>query len=200
MIETVLFDLGGVVLTNAWDHAERSAAARKFGLDQAAFEARHAPLAAAIERGDLSLDQYLDAAVFDQPRGFSRGDFIAFMQNCSQPLPDSLAVVEQLAQRGHARLGTLNNEGRDLNQHRIATFNLQRYFSVFCSSCYLGARKPDLAIYERAVGILQASPRSCLFVDDREENLVAPRRLGMDSIHFTSAAQLRQEFSARGLL
>ncbi|MGH9519812.1 MAG: HAD family hydrolase [Terriglobales bacterium] len=200
MADIILFDLGGVILTNAWDHAERTAAAQEFGLDAAAFEVRHAPLAAAVERGEMSLAQYLDAAVFDHPRTFGRDAFIAYMQGCSQPLPDSLLVLKELAQHGRARLATLNNEGRDLNEFRIEHFGLKQYFSVFCSSCYLGARKPDADIFQRALGILQAKPQDCLFVDDREENLIAPRRLGVDSIRFTSPVQLRQELGARGLL
>lgn len=200
MISTVLFDVGGVLLTNAWDHAERAAAAQTFNLDAAAFEARHAPLAAPLELGALGLDQYLDIAVFDQPRPFSRAQFVDFIHACSQPMLESLKVLEGLAQCERARLAVLNNEGRDLNQYRIAHFGLTRYFSVFCSSCYLGVRKPDAEIYVRALAILQVNPCDCLFVDDREENLVAPRALGLDSLRFTSAAQLRQQLSARGLL
>lgn len=200
MISTVFFDLGGVILTNAWDHAERAAAAQRFQLDPAAFEARHADLAPAMEAGAISLDEYLDGAVFDQPRPFARGQFIGFMHSCSAPLPESLAVLQDLAQSGRVRLATLNNEGRDLNQFRIAHFELTRFFSAFCSSCYLGVRKPDAAIYLRALGVLQVPPQDCLFVDDREENLAAPRALGIDSLRFTSAAQLRQQLGARGLL
>lgn len=200
MISTVFFDVGGVLLTNAWDHAERAAAAQHFNLDLSAFEARHAPLAAPVELGALGLDQYLDSTVFDQPRPFSRAQFVDFIHACSQPMAESLMVLDELAQSGRAQLAVLNNEGRDLNQYRIAHFGLARYFSVFCSSCYMGVRKPDAEAYARALGILQATPQECLFVDDREENLVAPRILGMDSLRFTSASQLRQQLGARGLL
>lgn len=40
-------------------------------------------------------------------------------------------------------LATLNNESRDLNEHRVAKFQLGNYFSMFLSSCYLSIRKPD---------------------------------------------------------
>ncbi|HXE32079.1 MAG TPA: HAD-IA family hydrolase [Terriglobales bacterium] len=197
---TLFFDLGGVILTNAWDHAQRREVAARFGLDAAEFEAKHASAGPALETGALSTDAYLDATVFDRPRGFSRGAFWEAMRGCSGPLPESLSLLGELAAAGKARLATLNNEGRELNRYRIERFELARYFQAFCSSCYLGERKPGAEIYRRALGIMQAAPCDCLFVDDREENLAAPRELGMASVHFAGAAQLRQELRARGLL
>ncbi|MGH9481765.1 MAG: HAD family hydrolase [Terriglobales bacterium] len=199
-ITTLLFDLGGVVLSNAWDHSQRAAVAAHFGLDPAALEARNAQWMAPLETGQISLDEYLVRVVFDKPRAFTPADLSAFIRSCSQPMPETLALLGELASAGRLRLATLNNEGRDLNQHRIARFGLKRYFSVFCSSCYLGARKPEPEIYRRALGILQADPGECLFIDDREENLAGAQAVGIEGLHFTSAANLRAAFGQRGLL
>ena len=38
--DVILFDVGGVLLTNGWDQRERAAVLENFGLDLAAFEAR----------------------------------------------------------------------------------------------------------------------------------------------------------------
>ncbi|MGH9392629.1 MAG: HAD family hydrolase [Terriglobales bacterium] len=197
-IKTIFFDLGGVILTNAWDQAERARAVERFNLEAAEFEARHRPLAPQLEVGAISLDQYLGEAVFYRPRAFSAAEFRAFMESCSQPLPGSLELLQELSAAGRLRLATLNNEGSDLNEFRIARFGLARYFSAFCSSCYLGARKPEAECYRRALGILQAAPEQCLFVDDREENLLPARALGMEALRFTSAAALRAAILAAG--
>ncbi len=199
MLDTILFDVGGVILSNAWDSAERAHAAAHFSLD-ADFESRHAPLARDLERGRLTLDQYLAQAVFDRPRDFSPADFRAFMESCSVAKPGSLAVLARLAANRKLRLAILNNEGLDLNAYRIAKFDLRRYFSAFCSSCYLDARKPDQLIYQRALGILQADPAQCLFTDDREENLVPARALGLRAIRFQTADQLESDLTNLGLL
>jgi len=190
-IKTIFFDLGGVILTNAWDHAERARACVRFGLDPADLETRHQPLAPQLEIGALSLDEYLARTVFHQPRAFTPADFRAFMESCSEALPESLKLLAELRASGRLRLATLNNEGRELNEYRIARFGLGQYFSAFCSSCYLGTRKPEPEIYRHALGILQARPAECLFVDDREENLAPARALGMDTLHFTSAVAVR---------
>jgi len=200
MISHLFFDIGGVLLTNGWDHAERARAAVKFGLDAAEVERLHAPRAAALETGALSLDDYLRQVIFTRPRAFTPAEFIAFMQSCSQPLPESLALLAEVAAAGRVRLGALNNESRELNLYRIGTYGLAEYFSVFCSSCYLGARKPGAEIFRRASDIVHADPQNCGFVDDREENLEAPRALGFRCFHFTTAPALRGDLTAVGLL
>lgn len=200
MITHLFFDIGGVLLTNGWDHAERARAAAKFSLDAAAIEALHAPRTEPLETGALPLDEYLRQVIFTRPRAFTPAEFVAFMQSCSQPLPESLALLDDLAAAGRVRLAALNNEGRELNQYRIETFGLARTLSAFCSSCYLGARKPGAEIYRRACGIVHADPKQCGFVDDRRENLESPRALGFRCFQFTSAAALREELKATGLL
>lgn len=197
---TLLFDVGGVVLTNGWDHAQRARAAAEFGFDAAAFEAAHAQRIEALETGALGFHDYLTETIFDQPRAFTVAELTEFIFSQSQPLPGTLELLAELAQAARLRLATLNNESRELNQHRIAWFGLRHYFSAFCSSCYLGARKPGAEIFRRGLGILQAEPAECLFMDDREENLAAPRSLGIATLRFLSAAQLRQELGQRGLL
>ncbi|MGH9483835.1 MAG: HAD family hydrolase, partial [Terriglobales bacterium] len=131
MLTTLFFDIGGVLLTNGWDHAERARAAEHFGLDRADIERRHAPLTEPFECGALSLDAYLTQVVFTGPRPFSREAFIAFMHACSEPMPESLVLLAELKAAG-LRLAALNNEGRDLNRYRIEHFGLRRYFTAFC--------------------------------------------------------------------
>ena len=48
---------------------------------------------------------------------------------------------------------------------------MRKYFKVALSSCYLGLRKPDAAIYKRALDILGRPAERILFIDDRKENV-----------------------------
>jgi len=131
--------------------------------------------------------------IFCRPRSFSRDEFRAFVFAQSQPKPESLEIAHQLAELRKYSLATLNNEVLELNLYRIQHFALGKYFPVFFSSCFLGLRKPDEAIYHAALNIMQRKPDECLFVDDREVNLECPRELGLRTIHFQDAAQLRRE-------
>ena len=199
MITTIFFDIGGVLLTDGWGHDSRRAAAEKFGLDWEEYSDRHEKVGHAIETNRLSLEQYLDRAIFYRPREFSREEFRAFIFAQSQPKPESIAIVAQLADSKNHFLATINNEVLELNLYRVEHFGLRRYFRVFFSSCFLGLRKPDEAIYRLALQVTQQAPANCIFIDDREVNLECPRELGMRTILFQDAAQLRSELTELGV-
>ena len=199
MITTIFFDIGGVLLTDGWGHDSRRAAAEQFGLDWEEYSDRHEKVGHAIETNRMSLEQYLDRAIFYRPREFSREEFRAFIFAQSQPKPESIAIVAQLADSKNHFLATINNEVLELNLYRLEHFGLRRYFRVFFSSCFLGLRKPDEAIYRLALRVTQQGPANCIFIDDREVNLECPRELGWNTILFRDAAQLRSELTEAGI-
>jgi putative hydrolase of the HAD superfamily len=199
-VDLVLFDIGGVLGSNGWDREQRAAAVERFGLDPEDFQYRHEETIGAFESGDITLDEYLEVTVFCSARDFTQQAFKDFMFAQSEPWPDSIAVARELGESGRVRLATLNNESEALNVHRIAAFGLAAIFPVFFSSCWLGVRKPTHKIYARALGMSQTAPERTLFIDDRLQNLTPAAGLGMRTIHFQSATQLRRELGALGLL
>ena len=198
-VTTLFWDVGGVILTNGWDRNSRKLASQQFGLDWEEHQDRHELSFPAFEMGELTLDQYLDRTVFYRSRSYSRDEFRAFMFAQSRELPDSRAVVSQLARSGRYFLATINNEPLELNQRRIEHFGLRNDFRAFFSSCYVGARKPDAAIYRMALEVTQRAPQECIFIDDRPLNLECVGRLGMRTIHFQNAAQLEDELRRNGV-
>ena len=199
MITTIFFDLGGVLLSDGWGHASRRAAAEKFGLDWEEYAERHEKVAHAIETDRLSLDAYLTRTIFYRPRPFTRAEFRDFVFAQSQPHPDAIEIAQGLAASKKYFLATINNEILELNTYRIEKFGLRSIFPVFCSSCFLGIRKPDEAIYQLALRVSQRNAKECIFIDDREVNLECPRELGMETILYQGASQLRDELKQHGI-
>ena len=101
-ITALFWDVGGVMLTNGWDREGRHRAAERFRLDRENFQSRREMLSADFEAGRLTLDEYLDRSIFYQPRSFPKDEFKAFLFAQSQPRPDTLAFVEQVAGSGSA--------------------------------------------------------------------------------------------------
>jgi len=198
-ITHVFFDIGGVLGSNGWDREQRARAVEAFGLGEE-FERRHGELVGELEAGRMTLDEYLESAVFYCPQPCTRPEFREFMLAQSAPFPDSIEVARELTGNPRLRLMTLNNESEELNVHRIERFGLRPIFSAFLSSCWLGARKPSRLIFQRALGISQAEPGRALFIDDRDQNLAPARLLGFQTLLFTDAVSLRQALASRGLL
>jgi putative hydrolase of the HAD superfamily len=63
-ITTLFPDIGGVLLTDGWDHLARKRAAANFKLEWAGMEKRHHLNFETDEEGKLALEKYLDRVVF----------------------------------------------------------------------------------------------------------------------------------------
>ncbi len=198
-IKNIFSDVGGVLATNGWDHNSRRKAAEQFNLDYDEFESHHKKVADSFDEGLITLSQYLEATVFYAARSFTPDSFFTFMKTQSQPDSDALEVMKALKATGKYRLSTINNESSELNDFRIKQFGLSDYFDSFFSSCYMGLRKPEPEIYRRSLLISNCSAEDSVFIDDRQENLVAPKQLNMQTILFEDAQQLRDSLSALGV-
>ncbi len=118
-ITTLFLDIGGVLLTNGWDHQVRKRAAKQFALDLDEMEDRHHLAFDTYEVGKLTLDEYLSRVVFYQKRPFTQGQFRKFMFGQSKPLPKMIELMRKLKARHGLKIAVVSNEGRELTVHRI---------------------------------------------------------------------------------
>lgn len=198
-INAIFWDVGGVLLTNAWDHNERRQAVAKFGLHGEDFERRHESVVSDFERGKLKLREYLDHTVFYCDRPFTPEVFERFMFSCSQANFEVLAVARSLAASGRYLLASINNESAELNTYRICEYRLKEIFELFVSSCFVGLRKPQPEIYQLALNLTQRRPEECCFIDDRPENLEPAQQLGMHCVRMQGVNDLRNDLDQLGI-
>ena len=67
------------------------------------------------------------------------------------------------------------------------------FFDVAVFSCMEGTAKPDRKIYEIALRKLEVKPREAIFIDDKEENIVPAKGMGINTILFKSFKQFKEE-------
>lgn len=199
MIRAIFSDVGGVLGSNGWDRPARRKTVEEFGIGWMDFADRHDLLVNAFEIGHLSLDAYLDRTVFYLPRDFTKEEFREAMFSRSQPFPEPLDFYARVAQSRKYLMAALNNESLELNLHRIWKFGLQKLFSVFFSSCFLGIKKPNDGIYVLALQLTQLPPEECLFIDDRSLNVERARQMGMQTIHCQDPARLPGQMMEKGV-
>lgn len=181
-ITTVFMDIGGVILTNGWDHNMRKLAAWTFDLDYDELNERHHLTFGTYEEGKLSLEQYLDRTIFYRERPFSKDDFRKFMYAQSKPFPDMLLLMRSLKLKYKLKMTAISNEGRELSIYRVQKFRLNSLIDIFISSAFVHFRKPDEDIYRMALDISQASPDEVLYIDDREMFVQVARGMGIRGI------------------
>lgn len=199
-INTLFLDIGGVLLTNGWDHKARALAADTFHLDRNDVEERHHLTYDTYEEGKLSLDEYLQRVIFCQARPFSRDEFKTFMLSRSQPIPEMIDLVRLLKDKYRLKTIAVSNEGREINAYRIQTYALDRLIDTFVSSCFVHYRKPDPDIYRIALDISQSKPEQVAYIDDRPLFVEVATSLGITGIQHIDVQTTRSRLEQLGFI
>jgi putative hydrolase of the HAD superfamily len=181
-VKCLFVDVGGVLLTNGWDHHARRRAAKNFKLAWPEMEERHRLTFETHEEGKLTFEEYLSQVVFYEKRSFTRAQFRQFMFTQSKPYPDMLELVARLKARYGLRVAVVSNESREVNAYRIRKFKLDSFVDSFISSCFVHIRKPDPDIFRLALDIAQTPARHVLYLENTPMFVEIAEGLGIRSI------------------
>jgi putative hydrolase of the HAD superfamily len=202
-VETIFWDVGGVLLTNGWDIKQRAEVLPSLGVDLAAYEAIHDEVNYFWERGLISAEDFFERTVLETNPELNLTFDRIWKLVCAESKilhQECFDLLAALKRGGRYRLATMNNESKELNRHRIDTFRLRQFFDYFICSGYVHEMKPLPEIYRAAIGISGFDPETALFIDDRQENCDAARVFNMKAIHFESPAQLRASLTQLGIV
>lgn len=191
--------MGGVLLTNGWDHLERKRTAKHFKLNWAEMDERHSLVFETHEEGKLSFEEYLGWVVFYKKRPFTRNQFRNIMFAQSKPYPKMLDLVARLKAQHGLKIVIVSNESRAVNAHRIRTFRLDRLADTFISSCFVGLRKPDVEIFRLSLDLAQTAPERAVFIDNTPMFVEIAERLGMQGLHHVDYESTRTKLGSLGL-
>jgi putative hydrolase of the HAD superfamily len=192
-------DIGGVLLTNGWDHHARKRAATHFKLELTEMEDRHHLTFDTYEEGKLTLEEYLDRVVFHQKRPFTKGQFRRFMFAQSKPHSLMIELVCKLKAKYGLKIIVVSNEGRELNVYRIRKFKLNGFVDAFISSCFVHLRKPDADIYRLALNIAQTPVRQIIYIENAPLFVQVAEGLGIQSILHTDYKSTCTKLASFGL-
>jgi putative hydrolase of the HAD superfamily len=198
-ITTLFLDIGGVLLTNGWDHGMRRRAAELFHLDYEEMNERHHLTFDTYEEGKLSLDEYLSRVIFYEKRSFSRDDFRNFMFQQSQPYPETIELIRTVKKEHGLKVVAVSNEGRELTTYRVGKFKLDSIMDSFVVSSFVHFRKPDADMYRIALDIAQVSPSQVMYIEDRAMFVEVAQSLGLKGILHKNGEETRQALRVHGL-
>ena len=196
-IVTLFSDIGGVLLTNGWDHNARKKAAIKFKLDFEDLEERHRLVFDTYEIGKMTLDEYLNFIVFygKKKRQCSRKDFKDFMFSQSKPNPQMIEMIRKLKSKYKLKIVAVSNEGKELMLNRIRKFKLTEFIDFFICSCFVHLRKPDEEIFRLALDLSQTDPKDVLYIEDRPLFVEIAKKFGIHSLHHSDFQSTQMKLS-----
>jgi 2-haloacid dehalogenase len=122
-----------------------------------------------------------------------------FPETIPGPVEGMLEIVEALAKR-KVPLFAISNFGAESWAQFRPTAPIFEIFSDIIISGEEKLIKPDAAIFELALDRFARRPEQCLFIDDREDNVMAAEAIGLASHHFKDVNQLERELKALHLL
>ena len=198
-IRALFVDIGGVLLTNGWDHHARRRAAKHFKLDWADMQDRHELNFETHEADKITFQEYLDRVIFWRKRPFTRAEFRQFMFAQSKPCLDMIELVRNLKAKYRLKVIVVSNEAREVNAYRIRQFKLGKFVDAFVSSCFVRLRKPDVAIFQLALDIAQVPARQIVYLDNTALFVQIAEKLGMRGLLHTDYKSTCSKLAAFGL-
>jgi len=201
-IKTIFWDIGGVLLTNGWDLGQRTRVLSDLGVDVDAYEAMHDSANYYWERGLITASDFFEQTVLETNPQLNLTFDRLWQLVCAESKVlhrECFDILATLKRSGQYRLATLNNESKELNEHRLDAFHLRQLFNYFICSGYVHEMKPLPDIYRAATDISGFPPETALFIDDKPENCDAAIALDMQAIRFESPAQLCTALSHFGI-
>jgi putative hydrolase of the HAD superfamily len=103
-----------------------------------------------------------------------------------QPLPDTVALLRRLRERGHA-LFFLSNMPAPYARHLQARDDTLRLFDGGVFSSQAGLIKPEPALFAHAAAAFGGAPAELLLIDDIAANVAAARAAGWQALLFEDA-------------
>jgi putative hydrolase of the HAD superfamily len=146
-----------------------------------------------IDRGSLSESDAIER--FAARMGRPAAEMRALMQHIKDsltPLPDSIALLDELAQRGVPLYGLSNMSAPIFALLKSRHAHWDRFRGIVVSG-EIGLVKPDPEIFHHLAQRYDLIPAETVFIDDHLPNVESARRLGFRTIHFTNAEQCRRE-------
>jgi len=198
-ITCLFLDIGGVLLTNGWDHHARKRAAAHFKLDWAEMQERHELNFETHEQDKITFREYLDRVIFWQKRPFTRAEFRQFMFAQSKPFTEMIELVRNLKAKYKLKVFVVSNEARELNAYRIRQFKLDGFVDAFVSSCFVHLRKPDADIFRLALDIAQVPARQIVYIENTPLFVQIAESFGIRSILHTDYKSTCAKLSSLGL-
>jgi 2-haloacid dehalogenase len=110
----------------------------------------------------------------------------------------TVEVLTELSRAGVPCLALSNMEAETFPPRRDR-FAFMRYFDACVISGIEGLAKPDPAIFRLLLARYELDPARTAFIDDNADNIAAARQVGLQAIRFADPGQLRADLRALGL-
>jgi HAD superfamily hydrolase (TIGR01509 family) len=186
MYNVVLFDFFGVIRTDAYQSWLDRQGIKREGMYHEVTER--------LDAGEINLDTMLE--LVGQASGLPVT--LEILDESATVDTDVVDLIDEVGQ--YAQVGLVSNAESAFIRNLLREHDLERRFDEIIISSEVGHIKPRPEIFQIALERMQSSPEVTLFTDDNETHVAAAAELGITSLLFRSADQLRRDLTRLGVL
>jgi glucose-1-phosphatase len=191
--EVIIFDLGNTLIR--FDHniaARKIAESSGIGIDNIYNLFFDSELTRAFEKGAITSGEFHEKISNVLGHRLPYDEFVGIWNEIFWADEDSCALARELKSRYKLfLLSNINELHFDYIRKKFAIINI---FDKVIVSYLVGAMKPDRKIFEHVIELAGQDRTKLLYVDDREDLVKEAMLLGIDSVRFEGAPQLRKTF------
>ncbi|HWZ02493.1 MAG TPA: HAD family phosphatase [Mucilaginibacter sp.] len=194
MINTIIFDLGAVLIDWNPDYLYRTIFADEE-------EMKH--FLANVATSDWNEEQDAGRPLqegtevlvkqFPEHEDNIRAFYSRWDEMLGDPLHGTVEIFKQLKQSNRYKIYALTNWSAETFPVAQARYDFLNWFDGIVVSGAEKMRKPTPAFYQILLDRHDVKPEEALFIDDNYRNILAAEKMGIKSIHFTSAEELEKE-------
>lgn len=196
-IKLLVFDMGHVFVDFEWESVCQ-VFCESAKIDREYFDPILRRIAAlGYERGKVDTAGLIEALYDMIGIRYSREEFNTMWNHTFRENVEMAELLQKLKEQLPIYLLSNTNEAHW--QYLEDTYNVSRHFQELILSYEVGHVKPAPEIYEKVLTLSGFDAANCLFVDDLPQNIAAASELGMQTIHFQGAEDLKKRLKTMGL-
>ena len=193
-IDTILFDLGGVLVDYAHENTIQELAVHTDYTPRQLASMMEVVGDDSLEKGEMTGREFFDRLSQEVGFALDYGEFCAIWNQDFGPMPGMEAVVAKLVESFQVCLVSNTNDIHFpyCKKHFPIVSLLHRLFVSY----ELNARKPEPEVFEKVLKACSAKPEHTVFVDDLPENVECARKLGIKGLYFTGVKKLKADLTS----
>ncbi len=193
-IDTIIFDLGGVLIDWNPRHLYRKIFKTEEEIDwflQNICTSEWNEQQDAGRSFEEATDELL--AKFPDHEIPIRAWYGRWKETITGPITETVKIFEELREAKKYKFYALTNWSEQTFPWTLENFHFLHWFEGIVVSGVEKTRKPFPEFYQILLSRYNVDPAKALFIDDSHRNIIGAQAVGINGIHFQSPAQLRSE-------
>ena len=193
MISTIIFDLGGVLIDWNPEYVFKEVIPdeekRRFFFDNICTHDWNVE-----QDAGRSLAEATDMLILEHPDWAPeiRTYYDRWEEMLGGPIQETVDLLREIKDSGEYRLLALTNWSNETFPVALGLYDFLQWFEGIVVSGDERTRKPFAEIYEILLDRYGVTPEEAVFIDDSLKNVEGAEAVGINGIHFQSAAVLRE--------